>query len=109
MQSSARNIRKRNKTRFYEIRSSRRNRSRKIERSADKDHPRRREPAIFALRLQRTQAREARLALCNGQRLPPYICILRRRRTAAPRIAHPAQVTIAPAWPTVNPELELVD
>jgi hypothetical protein len=109
MPLSPRNIRKRNKTRFHELRLSRMKRSGGQHRRTGDNQRRLRQPAIFALRYQRAQSREARLALSDGQRLPPYICIQRRARRPAADAAPASRVTLVPAWPSVNPELELVD
>jgi hypothetical protein len=109
MPSSPRNIRKRNKTRFHELRLSRMKRSGEQHRRTDDHLLRLRQPAIFALRYQRAQSREARLALSDGQRLPPYICIQRRTRRPPAGASPASRVTLVPAWPSANPELELVD
>jgi hypothetical protein len=110
MHSSPRNIRKLIKARFHEVRQRRKTgRTKKAERSVGVSSPQVRHPAIFALRLQRTRSREARLALFgNGRRLPPYIRVLLSVKSNA-GAPHVPPVSIAPTWPHENPELERVD
>jgi hypothetical protein len=109
MPSSPRNIRKRNKTIFHQLRLSRNKISGGHHRAASENPSRLRQPAIFALRYQRVQSRQARLVLSDGQRLPPYICI-QRRTGRPPAGASPAsRVPLVPTWPSLDPELERVD
>ncbi len=114
MHSSPRNIRKGIKAKFQEMRPPRKTAPATFEQliagyGPRLDRPHHRAPAIYGLRVQRTQSRQARLALSgNGRRLPPYIRTLLR----APKAAGPRQVpsgAIAPGWPHEYPELERVD
>jgi hypothetical protein len=110
MHSSPRNIRKRIKARFHEVLQRRKTWcTKKAERPVGVSSLHVRQPAIFALRPQRTRSREARLAISgNGHRLPPYIRALLRAEKAAGAL-HVPPVSIAPGWPHENLELERVD
>jgi hypothetical protein len=109
MPSSPRNIRKRNKSRFLQLRVSREKRSGGYHCAPGDKLLRLRQPAIFALRYQRAQSREARLVLSDGQRLPPYICLQRRSRRAPAGASSAPGVPLVPAWPSLDPELDRVD